>query len=300
MFNEMEPGMGMPRRWAKIRRLPAIVLMAATIGMLCLIARAGSDAVLDAKRDAAAKVAKEGKYGDAITLLDEVASADGTRYQDFLQLARYHEKLTHQREAIANYRKALSLIVGGQKDRMDAQARAECEKRIKVLDAAGAKIEATVQDLIARVDVLGREASASNNPEAIERVFRLKGALLRCEGGPNVGFTEVLPIAGYQSSGFMVSAGQKYHILARGKWRPLASQDRMCGAAGVNDGKGAANPPGILMGVFPNGGGGPLGEERTFTAPVNGEITFYMQGATEKSYDPKLGMVYVLIERVAN
>lgn len=288
--------MNSPRRRVSVQVL--VALMAVCLGLVCVMARGGSDAVLDAKRDAATKVAKEGRYTDAITLLEEVVSADGTHYQDFLQLARYHDKLSHPREAIANYRKTLGLMVGGPKDRIDGPARAECEKRIKILDAQGAKIESTVQELIAKLDALGRETSASNNPEAIERVFRLKGALLRYEGGPNVGFTEVLPIVGYQSSGFYVTGGQKYRIMARGKWRPVAGSDHLCGPAG--DGKGGNPALGSLMGVFPNGGGGPLGEERTFTAPVNGEITFYMNGATEKAYDPKFGVVYVYIERVGN
>src|SRR5438105_8311054 len=107
-------------------------------------ARAAADAVLDAKRKAAAQLLKDGRPADALALLGEVTAADDTFYADHLLIARAHDKLGHAADALRHYKRVLDLASPNAQSSEERQARQEADKRIKQLDPQGGKIDAAV------------------------------------------------------------------------------------------------------------------------------------------------------------
>ena len=88
-----------------------VVLILIAVSVLIPIVRTyGSNStVLDAKRDAAKKIAKDGKTVDAISLWKEIIADPGHDARDYLNLARLEDKLGHNSETKAAYRKFLEL-----------------------------------------------------------------------------------------------------------------------------------------------------------------------------------------------
>src|SRR5437016_4623190 len=91
------------RRWMRVIGLGLLLLAAGVAlrpGHL-----AAADAVLDAKRRAAAQLLHDGKPAEAIALLEEVTKATDTAYADHLLMARASEKLGQTSDALRHYRR---------------------------------------------------------------------------------------------------------------------------------------------------------------------------------------------------
>src|SRR3954469_5354629 len=94
----------------------AIAVGAIAALMMRPAASKAADAVLDAKRRAAAQLLHDGKPAEAIALLEEVTKATDTAYADHLMMARASEKLGQTSDALRHYRRVLELISSAPRD----------------------------------------------------------------------------------------------------------------------------------------------------------------------------------------
>jgi hypothetical protein len=273
-------------------------LIAATISLVFALAvhlyAAESSSVVEAKRSAAQKMAREGKLEDAISLLNEVVASDSKTYRDYLALARLQDKLGRGGAAKTNYRLLLNEL-GNPRDLEERQARAEAEKRTKALDANGVKIDATVEAFLTKLDAIEKEAMPSKDTEALDRLFRLKGSVLRAEGRMDTGYCEV-PAGGglYTSCGLIVRRGDKLHVWARGTW---ATDGVECSAAGRKSKILNSRPYLMLLATIEGKGSYACGEESVITITDPGQLMFYPNlPAGAAPVDPK-GMIMVLVRR---
>jgi tetratricopeptide (TPR) repeat protein len=209
------------RRWLGIFIfISACLLSKFPIGINSSVAFAAeSQTVLDAKRDAVKKMFKDGKYPDALSLLNEIISSDGSTAKDYLMLAHIEEKLGHLSDCKAAYRKFLELSTNP-KDLEERSGRSEAEKKLKSMDAMTPKIDSALEAFSAKLDQLEREAVSSRDPDAYDRIFRLRGNLIRAEKPANAAYCEVNATnMVYTTSEMKVNKGDKLHIYARGTWK---------------------------------------------------------------------------------
>jgi hypothetical protein len=258
---------------------------------------AANDAVLDAKRKAAAQLLKDGKTADALTLLGEVTKTDDTFWGDHLMMARACEKLGRASEALHHYKRVLELTPGAPAAADERAARQEADKRVKQLDPMGGKIDAVVDEYVRKLDTLEREAIASRNMAALERIFRLRGMIWEAEKVKDAGFCEVQAHGEWQTTGLTVKEGQTYRVRAAGTWSVKGERGLVeCTAAGTKERADASVSyrMGQLLGQV-NGKQMPLGEDVTFTAPASGMLML-IEGDLGESYrTANKGSLQVLI-----
>jgi tetratricopeptide (TPR) repeat protein len=274
----------------------ALGLLAATAVPLArpMLALGGADTVLDAKRKAAGDLLRDGKVQDAISMYQEVMKADPNNYKDTLQLARAYDKLNRPEEALDFYRRTLDMP--GAAD--DRTAKAEAERRIKMLDAAGAKFLAAEEEYLRKLDSLERDAMVSKDMRALQRVFTLRGGVWNARGYKD-GFGVDMPAAAdWLDSGVVVKKGVKYHVRAAGNW--VVNGAQRCTADGISTAPPTAHGPyGCLLGSVQGAGRFErLGSDTTFIAPATGTMSFNINVMTHEERKKSTGRLYILIKPV--
>jgi hypothetical protein len=269
--------------------LSAVCLMA-----VYLAATGGAEALTDVKRRAAAELMKEGKVAEAIGLISEVIKAEPENYRDHLLLARAYDRLNKGEMAAESYRRVLELP-GGNEDRA---AKAEVDRRLKVLDARTAKVQVAEDEFLKKLDGFEREAVAAKDMGAIYRVFALRGGLWNARGRKE-GFGVDLPAtAEWLDGGGVVYKGVKYRVRVAGFW---TLDGVRCTADGTDERPATAHGPYgcVAASVI----GGPRYErfttDSTFVAPATGRLVFISNTATKPERDNSSGRVYLLVQAVS-
>jgi tetratricopeptide (TPR) repeat protein len=266
------------------------------IAVIAVSAIAQPDAVTDAKRRAAADLMKEGKTTDAIALIDEVLKADPTNYKDHLLLARGYDKLNKAQEAVDSYHRVLELLNGNE----DRLAKAEAERRLKVLDGQSGKIQAAEDEFLKKLDILEHDAIAAKDMLALQHVFALRGGLWNARGRKE-GFGVDLPAtAEWLDSCAIVKKGVKYHVRAAGYW--TLNGNIRCTADGTKSVPATVTGVyGSLVGVIDNGDHYEhLGTDCTFVASMSGRIRFTDNVLTREEREKSSGGIYILVQPVVD
>jgi hypothetical protein len=274
----------------------AFVLIAMVVGFAGLPGAWGApagDAVVDAKRRAASELMKAGKTEEAISLLGEVLKADEKNYKDHLMLGRAYDKLNKPSEAVQSYRCVLELLGPGE----DRPARAEVERRLKVLDAQMLKIQAAEEELLKKLDGLEHEAIGAKDMRAVQRVFHLKGSLWAAQGRKDAASFEVIANGDWQGGTMTVQAGISYRIRVAGMWtiHPGIS----CTADGTDalpaTQWGAAG--GLIAAVEGDARYKVVGSNGVFTAPSSGRLVFVCNMSSLPQRNKNDGKIIVLAVR---
>jgi tetratricopeptide (TPR) repeat protein len=280
----------------RVHRVVRAVLIAC-LALTAATAAAAPDALADAKRRAAAELLKDGKAAEAVTMLQEVVRADPSQYKDHLQLARAYDKLNRAAEAAEAYQAAADALANARTD--DRAARAEIDRRLKVLDANGAKVAAAEAEFLKKLDALERDAVAARDMRALQRVFALRGGVWNARGRRE-GFGVDLPATvEWFDSGAVVEKGVTYRVRAAGYWTLNGSI--RCTADGAPDA-----PPtqygvyGHLMAAVEGGGRFEhLSTDSTFVAPATGRLKFINNVKNQEERNRSSGNLYVLVQRVS-
>jgi tetratricopeptide (TPR) repeat protein len=250
-----------------------------------------ADGVTDAKRRAAAELIKQGKNADAVALLREVVKVEPDNYHDHLALARAFDKLNKSPEAVAEYHRVLELLSASD----DRAVRLEAERRLKVLDALGIKIDAAAEEFSRKLDLLEREAIGSRDMAAIRRVFALKGSLCKATGRRDRTGVEVDVAQAWQDTGFTIQPGKTYRIRAAGVFHLHAGVE--CTADGLPAlSRNGGTPPGILIGKIEGQAFVSLGSSGRFSSDRPGHLLLLLYGTMSDKADSS-GTVTVLVEQ---
>ena len=261
--------------------------------------RGATDAVVDAKRKAAAQLLKDNKPADAITLYNEVIKADDTQYADHLQLARAHDKLNHSAESNLEYRKVLDLSNSSSTNVDERAARAEAERKTKLVaarDVVSGKLDSTVDEYLKKLEGLEREAIQTRNMPALARIFRYKGATWNATGHKDRGYLEVAPNIAWQKTSVEVRQGMVYHVRAAGTWNVYGANPAPSEMTALGTGKrdSFGYVAGSLVGQV-NGKPFQLGEDASFTAPANGILELMEEELNQADRVRNKGSISVLI-----
>jgi hypothetical protein len=263
-------------------------------GTALLAAGPAPDALTDAKRRAAAELMREGRTADAVAMLQEVVRSDPDRYTDHLQLARALEKLNRPAEAAEAYHRAADLIAAGHVD--DRAARAEVERRLRVLDARTAKVAAAEEEFLKKLDALEREAVGARDMRALERVFRDRGGVWAAQGRKDRAAAEIQANGEWQGLGMTVEGGVTYRIQAAGTW--YVAGVTPCTADGLRDCPIPGGNAGTLLVAVASALDKyqPIGSGGTFTAPASGKLVFICNMPSQAERRRNTGSVYVLVQ----
>lgn len=259
---------------------------------------ATAEPIEDAKRKAASDLMRDGKTLEAVALIQEVIAGDATNYRDHLFLARAHDKLNNANDAVRAYQSVLSLASAAATGSDERAARAEAERRLRVLDQATAKVRGAAEDFLKRLDVLDKEAMSARDARAAELVFRLKAGVYRAAGRKDAGGAEVQVAAQWQESGVFVTKGRQYRIRAVGTW--MFGGKIPCSAEGISD-----QP--LVEGIYPRGAllagvvGGtfpPIHVRSSFVlvAPSTGVLSFTSSATDQTERQKGRGSLFVIIE----
>jgi hypothetical protein len=256
-----------------------------------------ADAVADAKRRAADQLLREGKSTEAIALLDEVMQADPDQWKDQLAVARAYDKLNKSADAAKFYRKVLH-AVSTATAAPERAAKIEAERRLKVLDQQTGKIDATVDDMMKKLAALEREAESGKNADAVDRINRLRAALMSADGRDDRGGCEIpANRPEWTRTSFVVKKGESYHVSARGTWH-VSPRDQ-CGPEGIATRKFQGRPVGVIVASIEGTREGEefttLGRDTTFTAPASGLLVVNCWEAAAEKRDNS-GSIVLLIE----
>jgi len=209
-----------------------------------------------------------------------------------LPLAR-EDKLNKSPEAVGEYHRVLELLPGNE----DRAARLEADRRLKVLDAQGIKIQAAEEEFLKKLDALEREAISARDMRAVEQVFRLKAGIWGAKGRKDaIGF-EVHATEAWQAAPITLERGQRYRIRAAGTW--TVNGGLTCTADGVADRpSGGAGTYGSLLAKLDNGTEVyAVGTSGTITPTTTGKLQFISAMPTHAERLKNGGSLYVLIER---
>src|SRR4051794_16531254 len=101
----------MHRRSSVCRSLSAILVGGLLIFGPSLLAKGqGTDDAIETQRKLASRLFKEGKAGDALAVIREVAKSSDAGYGDFLLLGRIYDRLNRPLEAAGAYRRVLQAV----------------------------------------------------------------------------------------------------------------------------------------------------------------------------------------------
>lgn len=268
------------------------------LSLILVSSHAGAEALVDAKRKAASDLMRDGKTLEAVALIQEVIAGDATNYKDHLFLARAYDKMNNDNGAVSAYQSVLTLASAAATGSEERAARAEAERRLRVLDQAAAKVRGAAEDFLKRLDVLDKEAMSARDARAAELVFRLKAGIYRGTGRRDAGGTEVQVAAQWQESGVLVTQGKTYRIRAVGTW--VFAGKTPCSAEGI------AEQP-LVEGTYPRGAllAGVVGgtfppihvkSNFLFVAPSTGILSFTSSAADQTERQKGRGTLFVLIE----
>lgn len=291
---------GVPLFRVIVRNVFGIALMMTALTLHPNVSAASSDAVLDAKRKAAAQLLRDGKAADCLTLLTEVIAADDTLYSDHLLMAHANEKLGHAADALPHYRRVMDLLPPASTNREERAAYQEAEKKVKQGDPLSGKLDLVAEEYQKKLDALEREALAARNMAALERIFRMRGLAWTADKVKGRGFAEVFANTTWQPTDIQLKEKQAYRIRAAGSWRIQADSAKdpqiECTANGTNQRKN--NEPPFTMGQLTGRVGGklfPLGEDVTFISPGTGPLLLIEFDVIDSYRTHNKGSLQVLI-----
>ena len=267
-----------------------------SVGLALALRVGAADALVDAKRRAAADLARAGKHADAVAMLREVVNVAPGDYRDHLALARAYDRLNRPNEAVESYRRAADLIASTRAD--DSAARGEIDRRLRVLDARSLKVAAAEDEFLKKLDALERDAVAARDVRALQRVVALRGGVWNARGRKD-GFGVDLPAtAEWLDAGATVEKGVTYRVRAVGHW--TINGTLRCTADGVPDHAPTLHGPyGSLLASVENGGRYErLSSDSTFVAPASGRISFISNVNTREERNRSTGRLYVLVQPV--
>jgi tetratricopeptide (TPR) repeat protein len=259
---------------------------------------AENSGVADAKRSAALQLFRQGKLAETVTILKEVVAGDPSQYRDHLQLARCYDKLGQAQDAAEEYHRVLELTSDKPKEGEERQAKGEAERRIKVLDALSAKVDATVDRFLKELEGLEKEAESGKNEVEAQRLMRLMGGVYHAEHRKDRALCEVQANLEWQDSGLVVEKGRTYSVRTTGQWCMTPGVVMPCSAAGAPEKRATAPCPsansGSLIGSIDRGGPFAVGETKAFTASASGRL--YLQ-ANDAGVADNSGTITVQLER---
>jgi hypothetical protein len=248
----------------------------------------------DVKRRAAADLMKEGKVAEAIGLISEVVKAEPENYRDHLLLARAYDRLNKGELAAESYRRVLELP-GVAEDRA---AKSEVERRLKVLDARTAKVQAAEDELLKRLDGFEREAIAAKDMRALHRVFAVRGGIWNARGRKEGFGVDLSAAADWLDGGGVVHKGVTYRVRIAGVW---TIDGLRCTADGSDERPATAHGPyGCVVGAVIGGARYErFTTDSTFVAPATGRLVFISNAGTKQGRDNSTGRVYILVQAVS-
>ena len=192
----------------------------------------------------------------------------------------------------------MELLPGAPAGAEERSARQEAEKKVKLMDPVGPKIEQAVEEFLRKLDALEREAVAARSLSAMEQIFRQRGHAWVAAKAKDRGYAEVRADGAWQDGGIDVIANRTYHVRAAGGWRVLgASGDQHveCTAAGTQARAGNGyGRMGQLMGQV-GGKQYPLGEDAEFTPTTAGRLTLIENEDDSKARQHNTGVIQVLV-----
>ena len=262
------------------------------------------DAATDALRQAAEKAMKDGKFDDAVSLLTKVVDEGNPGFQDFLMLAKSQEKLKHEREAAAAYRKVTELTSDSSEKRDERAAHREAKQKLATLDVIGGKIDVLLKETEKKLGDLVKDAEKAGDWAALGKALKLSAAMRQARGDEQVYYVEVVANKAYQRLEYKAVAGKKYRIRAVGRWRLSAKVE--CGPEGL---KGpppnSFGPAGALIMMVAQDKDTYkqilVGSDLAWTAPLSGILSFVInedklwEAAGKEDNE---GSMHVLIERL--
>ncbi len=283
-----------------VRSLLATGMVLLTLMVCSNKSSASSDAVLDAKRKAAAQFLREGKANECLALLAEVVASDDTVYSDHLLMAHANERLGHPADALPHYRRVLDLLPVASTNRDERAAYQEAERKIKQGDQLSGKLDAIAEEYQKKLDGVEREAVAARNMAALERIFRMRGLAWNADRLKGRVFVEVLANGAWQPTELELKEKQTYHIRAAGSWRIQGETSKdpqiECTANGTS--KRKSDQSQFLIGQLAGRVGAklfPLGEDFTFVAPASGPLQLIEYDLGDAYRTHNRGSVQVLI-----
>jgi hypothetical protein len=182
----------------------------------------------------------------------------------------------------------------------EKNARQDAEKRLKALDPQAGRIDAAVDEFERKLASLELDAVAARSMPALERLFRLRGALWNADGRKDRAFFEVFASGVWQETSLTVVAHKTYRVRAAGVWqfKGLNPGTLLESTANGSD-KRPANGYGRQGQLIGQAGGKfyTLGESATFTPEVGGKLLLMLneEGGAPDHVNNK-GSVQVLIE----
>ncbi len=275
-----------------------IVLILAMLAVTVSVApfSNASDALLDAKRDAAAKLLKDGKSAEAQKLYEEVVAQDASTWSDHYALAKLHDKSGDTAKAVEAYRLTAKLLKNNTRTAAERTALSDAEKRTKVLDETSQKIDALVEDLVKQVNALGKEAEKEKNVRAIERLRKLQLAAVQA-GARNVRVIIIVDArTDWHDTGIDVEPGDEFEFAARGNWSVKKGESKPVGP----DGAGAAVPPataayGMLIGRVGISEPFGVGSAKRWQATESGRLQFAINDSGR--YDNEGSMEIAIVRK---
>lgn len=280
-----------------MKRTPIFLILAMLIASVVVapFSRAGN-ALLDAKRDAAAKLLKDGKSADAQKLYEEVVAEDASNWSDAYALAKLYDKSGETAKAVEAYRQTVKLLKNNTRTSAERSALAESEKRLDVLDQLSGEIEAATKDFFKALDKIDKDATKIKDKGAADRTFQLRAAILAAE--PRNGWAAFqVPPTHYFGTGYMLETGKHYTIEARGKWTVEAGVS--CSPAGRFDQPPSISGPiGGLVALISEGGNALfVGEATTFKATANAQLRFVVNESSERWSDNG-GFIWAIVKQL--
>ncbi len=277
----------------------SLILISALVGLLTMTwcvpsASAAGDAVADAKRKAAQQLAFDGKDKEAISILSEVTAGGGGTFKDYQMLGRLYDKTNQATQAVAAYRKVLELA-DSSKSVDERAARVEAERKVKTQDTFTEKLDTAEQEFLKKLDGMEKEADAAKNSAAVEKIWRLRGNLIRGEGRDDRSYFEVAAQPLWVPTGFNVIAGHRYVCRTHGTWRTGAGPETECSALGFKGANNGTLPLGCLGVNIDNRERLNAADPAGFKPTVSGPLFFYMNVGVD--YAKSSGMIQVIIER---
>jgi tetratricopeptide (TPR) repeat protein len=273
-----------------------IVLILAMLAVTVSVApfSGASDALLDAKRDAAAKLLKDGKSAEAQKLYEEVVAQDAGTWSDHYALAKLYDKSGDTAKAVEAYRTVKTLLSSNARTGAERSALSDSEKRLDVLDQLSGEIEAATKEFFKALDKIDKDAAKIKDKGAADRTFQLRAAILAAE--PRNGWAAFqVPPNRYVDTGYMLEAGKTYTIEARGKWTVEAGVS--CSPAGRTDiPPNASGRVGGLVALVSEGGNAQfVGEATTFKASANAQLRLVVNEPSDRWSDNR-GFIWAIVK----
>lgn len=224
------------------------VLAAAFVFALAVTAALApaSDALLDAKRDAAAKLLRQGKTADALKLYEEIVANDEKVWSDHLALAKIYDKTGETSKAVESYQVVLALIGSAPKSGTERAALSEAKKRLDSLDALSQELDRWLGDAAKSLRSLVDNAEKTKNTLALARIQKVQRGLVQAGVTGIPMLIHVDAKADWVDTELSLVPGDTIQIAAKGRWSVKAS-----------DPSRTTDPDGLvqlsLLGGFPQG-----------------------------------------------